>query len=226
MKNFSITEAVKFAWHHAIDNIGFFVVFLTLYLIIDLVNSGLTMTTESMPLLAFFFSASLIIDTFVGIVMTSTSLRVLRGERAHFDHLFANVEYFWRYLWGSILYGLIVLGGFLLLVAPGVIWSLRFSFYTYFIIDRKMTAMEALKASYHLTAGKTVDLIGLSFILLFLLVSGFLALIVGLYVAIPLTMLASVHVYQQLLAEPASPRSAKPRRRRKIAAAKSPAATL
>ena len=215
MKNFSIAEAVKFGWRQAIDNSGFFVVFLTLYLIIDLVNNGLTMVTESMALLLFFFVSSLIIDTFAGIVFTSTALRVLRGERAHFDHLFANVEYFWRYLWGSVLYTLIVLGGLLLLVAPGVIWGLRFSFYSYFIIDQKMTAMEALKDSNRLTAGKTVDLIGLSFIMLFLLIGGFLALIVGLYIAIPLVMLANAHVYQQLVgaSHQQATKSAKPRRR-------------
>lgn len=64
----------------------------------------------------------------------------------------------WRvlrsYLWVSLLVGLSVLGGFLLLVIPGFIFMVWFGLAGYIVIDRGTKGTAALKASKALVKGK------------------------------------------------------------------------
>ena len=49
------------------------------------------------------------------------SLRLSDKENAGYADLFSCFPLFFKYLIGSILYGLIVIGGLLLLIIPGII---------------------------------------------------------------------------------------------------------
>lgn len=55
----------------------------------------------------------------------------------------------------GMLYSLIVMGGLLLLIIPGVYWLIRFQYFIYFIIEENCGAVEALRKSWRLTAGST-----------------------------------------------------------------------
>jgi hypothetical protein len=113
---------------------------------------------------------------------------------------------FWRYVGGSVLTALIVIGGLILLIVPGIIFALRYMFVSYVIMDKKMRPMEALRESARITYGHKWDLFGFAILLLLLNILGFICLFVGLLVTVPLTWLAMVHAYRTLekIAGPAS----------------------
>lgn len=114
---------------------------------------------------------------------------------------------FWKYLGASILLGLAVGVGFLLLIVPGIILGLMFMFATLIVIERELGPIESLSESNRLTRGHKWPLFG--FVLLLLLVNllGLLALVVGLLVSIPVTTLAFIHAYR-VLGGKAEPRPA------------------
>jgi len=107
-------------------------------------------------------------------------------------------EMFWSYLIASILVGLIVVAGIILLIVPGIIWALRYMFVPYLVIDRKLGVMAALRESSRITLGHKWQLLGLVVVLGLLNILGLLALVVGLLVTVPVTMLAVAHAYRTL----------------------------
>lgn len=60
---------------------------------------------------------------------------------------------FWGYVFVSILVGLITIGGFLLLIIPGIIFAVWFSFAVYFVVLQNKKTIEALKESKQLVTG-------------------------------------------------------------------------
>ncbi len=108
---------------------------------------------------------------------------------------------FWAYLGASLLVALAVLAGLILLIVPGIIVGLALSFALYVVIDKDLGPVEAFKESMRLTKGNRLKLLYLALALCGLNILGALALLVGLAVTIPVSMLASVHAYRVLSRE-------------------------
>ncbi|MFD0987025.1 DUF975 family protein [Methyloligella solikamskensis] len=102
------------------------------------------------------------------------------------------------YLAVSILFGLMIGLGMLLLIVPGVIALVVFFFSPFIVIDRAMGPIEALKASMEITKGHRWQLFFLVLAIIGINILGVLALFIGLVVTIPVTTLAIVHVYRLL----------------------------
>jgi uncharacterized membrane protein len=109
-----------------------------------------------------------------------------------------NPKPFWFYLAGQILVGLVVILGFILLIVPGIILALGLLFSSYLIIDKGKGPIEAMKESWRITKGHKWQLLLFVLALAGLNILGFLLLLVGLLVTVPVTMLAMVHVYRKL----------------------------
>ncbi len=133
--------------------------------------------------------------------------------RAHDDAARATlrdllyVKPFWSYVGLSILTVIILVPAFILLVVPGVILSLMFSLAPLVVIERGLGPIDALKESVRLTKGNRVRLLGLFLLVVLINILGLLALVIGLFVTIPVTTFAFVHAYRLLAQgdEPATP---------------------
>ena len=108
---------------------------------------------------------------------------------------------FFDYLIGSILYGLIVVVGLILLIIPGIIWAIKFQFFDYLIVDKGLGPIDALEKSSDITRGVKWDLFAFGILLAIINILGFLCLVVGLFVTIPVTLVAMAFVYRELLPE-------------------------
>lgn len=98
----------------------------------------------------------------------------------------------------AILFGLILLGGLILLIIPGIYWAIRFSLFPYFIVDKELGAIEALRHSYRATAHYEWSLLAI-FLLLVLLVA--IPIIGGtlFFFMLPIVM---VYIYRKLTSQP------------------------
>jgi uncharacterized membrane protein len=129
----------------------------------------------------------------------SLFLRIHDGQSPRIRDMLDALPRFFPFLLAQIVYGLIVAGGMVLLIVPGVIWAIRFGFFSFFIIDRKLDPIEALRASWRLTRGHTLELFWLGLLFVGINLLGALALGIGLLVTIPTTAIAAAHVYRRLL---------------------------
>jgi len=105
---------------------------------------------------------------------------------------------FWRFFFTNLAYGLIVLAGLVLLIVPGIIWGIKYMFAPYIVVDRGAGVGDALKESGRITYGHKWQLLWLGLALLGLNMLGFLALLVGLLVTIPVSALSLAHAYRTL----------------------------
>jgi uncharacterized membrane protein len=105
---------------------------------------------------------------------------------------------FWKFLGASILFGLAVAVGFVLLIVPGIIVALMFMFTTFIVIDRGLGPIEAMKESHRITNGHKWSLLGFTLMLVLINLLGVIALVVGLLVSIPVSSLAVAHAYRVL----------------------------
>lgn len=107
-------------------------------------------------------------------------------------------ETFWKYFLASVLVGVIILAGIILLIVPGIIWALRYLFVPYLIIDKKLPVMDSLRESARITHGHKWQLLGLMLLLGVINIIGAMLVLVGLLVTVPVTMLALAHTYRTL----------------------------
>ena len=107
-------------------------------------------------------------------------------------------EPFWKYFGTVILYGIAAAVGLVLLIIPGVIAMLALQFGDYIVIDKGLGPIEALKESMRITRGNLWELLVLFAFIAALNIAGALALLVGLFVTVPVSWLAIVHAYRTL----------------------------
>lgn len=104
----------------------------------------------------------------------------------------------WKYIGAAILTAILVVIGFILLIIPGIYLALRFMFVPYIVMDRKLSPFDALKESSRITHGRKWTLLLFVITLIGLNILGAIALLIGLLVTIPVTMLALAHAYRTL----------------------------
>lgn len=127
------------------------------------------------------------------------TLDIARGKLPRLSDLFSQTNLFWKFLLASIIYGVAVIIGFILLIVPGLYLSLKYGLYAYIIVDRpELSATDALKESARLTDGIKWKLVGFSFVLLGINLLGLLALGIGLLYTIPVSIMAYTALYCSL----------------------------
>lgn len=107
---------------------------------------------------------------------------------------------FWKFVLASALTGLTIILGVILFIVPGIIAGILLTFFPFLVIEKNLGPIAAFKQSIALTKGNRWPLFWFSLAALGINILGFLALFVGLFVTIPVTYLAIVHIYRKLSA--------------------------
>jgi uncharacterized membrane protein len=206
-RNVFISQSLSYGWATMKKNLGFFILLIIVMGLIQGIPSGLVnaLQKQNPGLAALVNIGAVVLQLIVSMGLIRILLNVFDSGKAEIGDLFSAVNFFFYYLGGAILYGLIVFGGLLLLIVPGIIWSIKFQFFGYFIIDKGMGPIEALKASARITQGVKWELFAFGLLLSLINLAGLLCLVVGVFATIPTTWMASVFVYRHLLATADTP---------------------
>ncbi len=202
-QKFSRGEAIRFGWETMKNNLGFFIVILItgglIYFVPDIIE-GLLSAKDSI-ILTTIGIASWVLSVVILMGLIKISLKFCDNEKTEFTDLFCCFPLFFKYLFGSTLYRLTVLVGMILLIIPGIIWAIKFQFYGYFIVDKGLGPIEALKRSSEITKGAKWDLFVFNSLLLLINLLGAICLFIGLFATIPTTIIATAFVYRRLLSQ-------------------------
>jgi len=203
MEKFSKKEAIKFGWEIAKKKIKFFIPLLILvYGLPAFLNSLSDLVKKENFLISFLLNvASSILSIIFSLGLIKISLKIYGNEEPKISEIISQYKLFFRYLFASILKSLITLFGFILLIIPGIILSIRLGFFDYLIVDKNSRVIESLKKSWEITKGSTWNLFLFYFLLGLINLLGVFALIVGLFWSIPTTMIAEAFVYRKLSSE-------------------------
>ena len=144
--------------------------------------------------------ASLLLTFVTALGLVRIGLNLVDGEDAELADLFSCAHLVFNYLIASVLHGILILVGLLLLIVPGLIWGAQFSQWPYLMVEHEMGPIEAMKESSRITRGTRGKLILLYFAMILLVILGVVAVFVGVVVAYAVTTVVGATVYREILA--------------------------
>ncbi|MFH1150486.1 MAG: hypothetical protein V1748_08430 [Actinomycetota bacterium] len=206
-QDFRIGDAVSFGWEQFKENLGFYIAVVLIIGIAGAIpnfftNMGVFVNSRGI-IVTFgivFGILAFIVGVFQNMAQTKIGLTACDQKPADFTDLYSQYKKFLDMLVGSILYFLIVLGGLILLIVPGIYWAVKYHFWGYLIIDQGMSPVDAIKKSGQMTKGHWWHLF-LFFLAMFGLgILGFLACCIGIFVTAPIIMISIAYIYRWLLA--------------------------
>ncbi|RJQ56362.1 MAG: hypothetical protein C4526_01930 [Nitrospiraceae bacterium] len=202
-KRFSMQEAIKFGWDAMKNNLGFLIVLLIIAFLIENLPGFIAGYARSdfPPVSYALYVTGWLLGFVVQMGLIKISLKFCDGIKGQLDDLLSSFDILVTFVTGSVLYFLIILGGILLLIIPGVVWGVKFSLFPYFIVDKGLGPVQALKASAEATTGAKWDLFLFGLLLGLINVAGALCFLVGLFATVPTSMIAYAYVYRKLTGE-------------------------
>ena len=137
--------------------------------------------------------------------MAIFALKVARGEPYALTDVFSGGPSFLSVLVSSLLIGLAVSLGLVLLIVPGVILALGWLFTIPVIVDKRLGPVEAMKESWRITDGQKGTVLLLVLVLMGVSIAGWCACCVGLLVALPICQIAQTYAYLRLSGQRTAP---------------------
>jgi uncharacterized membrane protein len=198
---FSKKEAVKFGFDLAKKNFLFFIgVFIVICFFSILSSSLKNIVNPQKEVLLYFFLylVLFVINLILGMGLIKIILEFVDGKKPKFKDLIYYKPVV-KYFIGTTVQGIITLIGFILLIIPGIIFSIRLQYVSYLIVDKDLGPVEAIKTSWNITRGNTWNLFFFGILIGLINILGLICLIVGLFVTVPLSALAAAFVYRKLL---------------------------
>ena len=126
-------------------------------------------------------------------------MKKLFGRRAEFADLFTGFNFLIPSLVASLLISLLVGVGTLFCIIPGLVVAAMYKFVYLFILDKRMDFWPAMQASHAVVKN---DYFGFTMFLLAMVgldILGFLCLVVGIFIALPVTIAAITVAYRDIV---------------------------
>lgn len=133
--------------------------------------------------------------------VTRAALAIAHGRPVEFSLLF-ETEGLAHVGLGAILLGVGTAIGYSLCFFPGLIVVFFGQFFVLFVLDKKLTALDAILASFSFVNRNLGSLVGFYLASVVAMVLGMMACGVGTLVAFPIVVLAQAYTYRRLQGEP------------------------
>ena len=196
--NFSISDTIKQAYALWKNHIVFTWMIIGVMAAVSIVFGIITPRDGSVIITL----VSTVVRIFLELGAMALLLKLVRmGQEGDIKEMFGQTEILPQALLGQIIYGFMILVGMILLIIPGIYVAVRFMFLPYIFVDKKLGWKEALSEASRLTEGRRGDLFLFSLALVLLNLVGVLLLLVGLLVTIPVSMIATTMMYENLKKE-------------------------
>lgn len=138
-------------------------------------------------------------------------LRAVRGGTPEIGDLFVAFRGdYVQVVLASLLMGVLISIGFVLLVIPGFIATVRLSWVPYLVTDEHLDAVGAVRESWERTRGHGWTIFGIFLLAIPIVLIGLVLLVVGVIPALMWVQLASAVLYADVTARTGTPRAATP----------------
>ncbi len=171
--------------------IGYVLISVTLSVFMTPLNKSLAGTIVSNLI-------SWVISIIFSLGYAKNMLQTIDGEEPQFSAYLQPIGKIINMMIATVLVGLAVVIGFVLLIIPGFYLTMRLQFYSLYILEEDAGPIEAIKKSWQLTQGKMGFLVLLLLTQLLLAVIGLCLFGVGLLIALPLCNMMSCYTFREL----------------------------
>ena len=146
---------------------------------------------------AVFFLAGAALQLFV----IRATLMIIKGEKLEASKVM-SLENVGPYAIAALIVSAMIFVGTVFCILPGIIVAFMTHFYGYFVIDKNMAPMDAIKASFNLIKDNLGTMVVFYLLTIVVMIAGFIAICVGLIVALPVITIATGYMYKRLQGEP------------------------
>ncbi|HYM65046.1 MAG TPA: YciC family protein [Candidatus Sulfotelmatobacter sp.] len=201
--NFVKKEAIKFGFEVAKKNVVFFLGVFVIWAIVTFISSAIqgSLNANKQFLVSFLFSLFMwVVNAVISMGIINITLMLVDKKKPKLQDIYYKKKIF-NYILASIIRGVILVVGFLLLIIPGIIFAIKLQYSEYLIVDKGYDAVDSIKGSWEMTKGVKWNLFLFGLLLGLINILGFLCLLVGLLITVPLSMVANAYVYRKLLSQ-------------------------
>ncbi len=139
-----------------------------------------------------------VVAIFLKLGLARVGLNLVSGKEVSIGMLFGEGSKFLRAFGASILFGIAMVIGLVLLIVPGIYIALRYGQFLNAIVDRDLGIMEAFDYSSSITENNLMNLFVLGLLSFVAVIVGMILCGIGLIVAGPVVWLASLVAYRWL----------------------------
>ena len=193
-------EIFSFGWKNTKENFLFLLGILVIFALVSVLNGALQEAFRpQFGVLVFIIGIAFwLLNVLLELGYFKIVLKLIAGEKPTYRQLYEHYPLFLNFLLASILMGLIILGGFILLILPGIYLAVRLQFVPILVADKGLPPVDAVKAGWNLTKGRWLNVFVFDLLLIGLNILGVLALFVGLLVTIPMSSISFAYFYRKL----------------------------
>ena len=137
-----------------------------------------------------------IFSIFLQLGLVRVGLNIVSGKEASIGMLFSQGNKLVRAILASILYGIAVVIGILLLIVPGIYIALRYGQFITAIVDRDLGIMDAFEYSSSITTNNRMNLFLFWLLVLVAIIIGMIPCGLGLIFVGPVVWIAGLVAYR------------------------------
>ena len=210
----SVGNALGYGWRKFTQNVGSILLFTLVLLlgsiVLGIVGSIIDRAVFGTPDDGFFsqsthtvFSSLLgfVGQAFFGAAVVRAALDLTEGRGLNIGDVFRRIN-FGTVVVLAVLVAIIETIGFILLVIPGLVAILFLYFATYFLLDRDLGPVDAIKASFGLVGHDLGKALVWAVVAFLVSIVGVCACFVGLLVTIPVATIGTAYTYKKLTGQP------------------------
>lgn len=198
MTTFSISEALKVGWEKTRKNFWLWVALLLTTFVVHWVLTTINDRIENTALGLLMLAVSLFVQITLELGLMWIALKLIDNQPVTYTDLFKMYPSAGHSLFATVIAGIMVVLGLIVFIVPGVIIAMRLSQTGFLIVEWRMSGVAALKKSWEITRGHTLQLFFLTLVICVLNILGAIAVLIGLLVTIPMTTLAMAYVYRKI----------------------------
>jgi uncharacterized membrane protein len=131
----------------------------------------------------------------IGYGVSFAYLKAARDDPLDVKDMFAAFHNYWNAVLASLLTGVIIVIGFVLLIVPGIIFACKLAFTPYLVVDRKMPVIEAIGESWRMTGGHAWKVFLIGLLSIPIVIAGLICFGVGIIIAVMWINLAFASLY-------------------------------
>lgn len=196
----SATDAFSYGWAKFQQHVGPLLIAMLVYIVGAIIVSGIAYAILSE---AGFIGRVLIqivqylVFALIQMAIIRGSLLIVDGRPLELKDMFAT-DQLGQYILAAILVSIATGIGIILCVIPGLIISFFAAYFGYFLLDKKMEAVDAIKASFSFVQANLGTLVVFFLLSLVAYFVGAILCGLGLLVAIPVVIIGQAFLYRRL----------------------------
>lgn len=203
-----VGDIVGYGWKKFQEYLGQIIVAVIIYFVVvgafSFLGNIISSSIDSFIGSLIFTLLQLVVSSAISIVLIRAVLSVVDGKQIDTAELF-SADNLGPYIIGSLLFALGAWIGLILCIIPGLIFMFLAGFWNFYLVDKSMEPVEAIKASIDLVKNNVGTVLVWAIVAALLVFVGLLVCCVGTLVAIPVVYIGQAYLYRRLNNEPVAP---------------------